>query len=148
MIWTTYMHAFNLYTPSRQTVTIIILNKIYIKHTSIHIHAYNLHVSIEIVNTNIEALWKHIVYHESCITSTLIIKKSQIEIYIHQYIPTNNMCIHFSRPKRLQQTFSRNSSILEFCVFVDVELFLSLSLSLSCVWNICFCDHTLISLIT
>ena len=42
-----YMHAFKLYTP-----------KIYIKHTSIHIHAYNLHVSIKIVNTNIEALCK------------------------------------------------------------------------------------------
>ena len=39
------MHAFNLYTP-----------KIYI--SNIHIHAYNLYVSIKIVNTNIEALCK------------------------------------------------------------------------------------------
>ena len=57
-----------------------------------------------------------------------------MQTYIHtytQYLPTNNMCIHFSRPKRLQQTFSRNSSILEFGVLVDVELSLSLSLSLS-----------------
>ena len=53
-----------------------------------------------------------------------------MQTYIHQYIPANHMCIHFSRPKMLQQTFSRNSSILEFGVFVDVELFLSLSLSL------------------
>ena len=41
----TYKHAFNVYTPI-----------IYIQHTSIHIHAYNVHVSIKIVNTNIEAL--------------------------------------------------------------------------------------------
>ena len=54
-----------------------------------------------------------------------------MQTYIHQYIPTINMCIHFSRPKRLQQTLSRSSSILEFGVFVDVELFLSLVLSLS-----------------
>ena len=61
-----------------------------------------------------------------------------MQTYIHQYIPTNNMCIHFSRPKKLQQTFSRNSSILEFGVFVDVELFLSLSLSLSLFLSLSF----------
>ena len=52
-----------------------------------------------------------------------------MQTYIYQYIPTNNICIHYNRPKRLQQTFSRNSSKLEFGVFVDVELFLSLALS-------------------
>ena len=45
------MHAFNVYTPN-----------IYIIHTSIHIHAYNLQMSIKIVNTNIEALGKMRVY--------------------------------------------------------------------------------------
>ena len=45
----TYMHAFNVYTPNIY---------IYIQHTSIHIHAYNLHVIIKIVNTNKEALYK------------------------------------------------------------------------------------------
>ena len=103
-----------------------------IKHTSIHIYAHNLQVSIKIVTPTKRhyVKRKHIVFHESCKSSTLIIKQSHMQTYLHQYKPTNIICIHFSRPKRFDHTSSRNSSILEFGVFADVELFLSLSLSL------------------
>ena len=73
-----YMYAFNVYT-----------HELY-KKISIHKHAYNLLVSIKIVNTNIETLCKTkaIVYHEPCISSTPIIIQSHMQTYIHQFIPT------------------------------------------------------------